>query len=146
MTSIDFTNLSSKKGPRLDETLLRSRYQQDIILISFAPKEPIPLARFTAGVSILLNEQLGIVPKFRKLRLTKAIIDLWIQNTDLLSEKEIEEDLEVLKNFLLNCEDIFTCNEDKDAIIPIMKLLLKERFLWLDDNDIVKLKTIVYNL
>lgn len=115
-----------------------NRLNFDILFDSYKQEKDIDRSKTNASLfrlqtipTFLFHEQLGIVSHFRDRRpKTRNLIDNWIDNTSDLSEVNIMQDLEVLKNFLLNCDDIFTNDDDRDNVIEAMKLFLKERCLW----------------
>jgi hypothetical protein len=132
---INFSHILSIIPFRLDSNLLRLKYDQDLTLIMSAPVTYEPLVRMSAGVSLLLNENLGIVPYFRKHHQTRSVIDDWIMNTDNMDEKFIKEDLGKLENFLLSCDNLVNSDIDRDSIRQALKLLIKERCLWQLEKD-----------
>jgi hypothetical protein len=114
---------------RLSFDILYDSYKQE--KDNDKSKPNASLFRLQTIPTFLFHEQLGIVSHFRDRRpKTMSIIDTWIDNTSDLSEVTIMQDLEILKNFLLNCDDIFTNEDDRDNVIEVMKLFLKERCLW----------------
>ena len=132
---INFSHIPSIIPFRLDSNLLRLKYDQDLTLIMSAPVTYEPLVRMSAGVSLLLNENLGIVPYFRKHHQTQLVIDDWIMNTDNMDEKFIKEDLEKLENFLISCDNLVNSDIDRVSIRQALKLLIKERCLWQLEKD-----------
>jgi hypothetical protein len=140
---INFSNIPSIIPFRLDSNLLRLKYDQDLVLIMSEPVTYEPLVRMSAGVSLLLNENLGIVPYFRKHHQSRSVIDDWIMNTDNMDEKFIKEDLEKLENFLLSCDNLVNSDIDRVSIRQALKLLIKERCLWQIEKDTEKLLQIL---
>jgi len=132
---INFSNIPSIIPFRLDSNFLRLKYEKDLVLIMSEPVTYEPLVRMSAGVSLLLNENLGIVAYFRKHHQSRSVIDDWIMNTDNMDEKIIKEDLEKLENFLLSCDNLVNSIIDRVSIRQALKLLIKERCLWQLEKD-----------
>lgn len=140
---IDFSQIPSKIPFRLDCDTLRQKYEQDLVIARSYGVERESLARMSAGVSLILNEQLGIVPYFRKYRLTRSAIDEWIMNTEDIPDKIIKEDLKVLENFLLTCKDLIRDELDRASTRRALKLFIRERCLWQREEYVEKLLQIL---
>lgn len=101
----------------------------------------ISLFRMQAIPTLLFHEKVGIIPIFRDRRpMTRKIIDDWIDHTSQMSYDRIEKDLNILKEFLLSCDDLFESEDDIPFAYAAMRFLLNERILWCTSN-VKKLKT-----
>jgi hypothetical protein len=140
---VDFSCIPSKIPFRLNLDLLCHKYEQDIVLTRSYGVEREALARMSAGVSLILNEQLGIVTYFRKHRLTRSVVDEWIMNTEDLTDEIIKEDLKVLENFFLTCKDLIRDELDRASTRRALKLFIRERCLWQREEYVEKLLQIL---
>jgi hypothetical protein len=128
----NFTPIVHLENEQLNLDFLKKSYKDDRELYNtrFFGSD-LRLFRLQAIPTMLFHEHLGIVPHFREKRpMTSRMIDDWIENTSKLSEVCIAQDLEILKEFLLSCDDIFTIKDDKDYVVEAMNLFLQERCMW----------------
>lgn len=122
------------ENERLNLDFLKKSYKDDRYFYNSrfsGSGSDLRLFRLQAIPTTLFHEHLGIVPHFREKRSkTSRMIDDWIESTSKLSEVCIAQDLEILKEFLLSCDDIFVVEDDKDYVVEAMNLFLQERCMW----------------